>query len=61
MASFSKRQKEKARQDKRVQKEARRQERKKALQERPRTSEGEDPDIAHIVPGPQPPPDDDLL
>lgn len=58
MASFSKRQKEKARQDKRLQKEARRQERRKVAEERPRTTEGEDPDIAGIVPGPQPPPED---
>lgn len=53
--SFQKRQKERARQekqrDKRLEKEARR----RAKAERPTGAPGEDPDIAGIVPGPQPP------
>jgi hypothetical protein len=53
--SLNKRQKERARQekarDKRVEKEAR----KRAKAERPEGPPGEDPDIAGIVPGPQPP------
>lgn len=56
--TFNKRQKERARQDaqraKAVEREARR--REKAL--RPAASGDEDPDIAHIVPGPQPPLED---
>jgi hypothetical protein len=52
--SFTKRQKERARQDrqrdKRIEKEAR----KRAKAERPDAPPGEDPDIAGIVPGPQP-------
>ena len=50
--SFQKRAKEKARQDKRKEKDARRVENKDRLANAsPRT--GEDPDIAGIIPGPQ--------
>lgn len=52
--TFTKRQKERARQDrqrdKRIEKEAR----KRAKAERPQAAAGEDPDIAGIIPGPQP-------
>ena len=58
MTSVTKRQKEKLRQERRAEKEARRQERKKAQRDRVRPAEGEDPDIAGIVPGPQPLPED---
>ena len=51
--SFQKRAKEKARQDRRKEKDARRLEAKgRRATATPRT--GEDPDIAGIVPGPQP-------
>ncbi len=50
----NKRQKELARQDRQREKEARREERKRQKAERPPLPEGEDPDIAGIVPGPQP-------
>jgi len=56
--SFAKRQKEKNRQDKRREKEARRLQRKQERASRPREEGGEDPDIAGIVPGPQPPPEE---
>ncbi len=49
-----KRQKERARQEKQREKLANRQDRKKN-QDRGPTAPGEDPDIAGIVPGPQPP------
>ncbi len=55
--SFAKRQKEKNRLEKRQEKEARRLQRKEERANRPRP-EGEDPDIAGIVPGPQPIPED---
>jgi hypothetical protein len=51
----TKRQKELARQAKRAAKEARKAERQAQKKER---VEGEDPDIAGIVPGPQPPRED---
>ena len=52
--AFLKRQKELARQEKQREKEARRKNREE--NRAPRTSlDGEDPDIAGIVPGPQPP------
>jgi chromatin segregation and condensation protein Rec8/ScpA/Scc1 (kleisin family) len=51
----TKRQKELARAAKQREKEARRAERQAQKKERP---EGEDPDIAGIVPGPQPPRED---
>lgn len=54
--NFSKRQKELARQQKQKDKEAKRDERKKQKDERgPRVAGSEDPDIAGIIPGPQPP------
>jgi hypothetical protein len=55
--SVSKRQKEKERQDRRREKEAKREERRKEKASRP-ALDGEDPDIAGIVPGPQPLPDE---
>ncbi|MFN8545586.1 MAG: hypothetical protein U0807_15455 [Candidatus Binatia bacterium] len=58
MASVTKRQKEKSRQEHRLQKEARRQERKRSAEDKPPPPEGEDPDIAGIIPGPQPPLED---
>jgi hypothetical protein len=57
-STFNKRQKEKDRQDRAKEKLAKREERKRAKAERPQTSEGEDPDIAGIVPGPQPIPEE---
>lgn len=52
----TKRQKEQARLERRKEKEAKRQERKRVKDERPpRGAGGEDPDIAGIIPGPQPP------
>ena len=56
----SKRAKELARKEKAQEKEQRREERKKEKAERPKV-EGEDPDIAGIVPGPQPHPFADVL
>ena len=56
--SFAKRQKEKNRQDKRREKEARRLQRKQDRENRPAASGDEDPDIAGIIPGPQPPQED---
>lgn len=52
--AYLKRQKELARQEKQREKEAKRKMRKEGHSDRP-GSEGEDPDIAGIVPGPQPP------
>ena len=52
----TKRQKEKERQEHQKEKEAQRAQRKKEKSERPPRDVGtEDPDIAGIVPGPQPP------
>lgn len=50
-----KRARERARQEKQQQKAARRLERSRRP-DKPTTAEGEDPDIAGIVPGPQPSP-----
>ena len=50
--TFAKRQKEMARKEKQQEKAAKRLERKNQSRERP--EDGVDPDIAHIVPGPQP-------
>jgi hypothetical protein len=55
--TFNKRQKEKDRQDRAKEKLARRDERRKERVERPQTADGEDPDLAGIVPGPQPLPE----
>ena len=55
----SKRQKEKERQEHQREKDARRAERRKEKAERPKRLPGEpDPDIAGIVPGPQPLPEE---
>jgi hypothetical protein len=57
--TFNKRQKERAREDKRKEKEERADLRKREKAERPPRAEGDvDPDIAHIIPGPQPIPDE---
>ena len=50
-----KRQRERALAEKRNQKAARRQEAKERRANQPRRQDGEDPDIAGIRPGPQPP------
>jgi hypothetical protein len=55
--AFLKRQKELARQEKQREKEAKRKMRKEERLDRSAIS-GEDPDIAGIVPGPQPPIED---
>jgi hypothetical protein len=57
-SSFSKRQKEKDRQDRAKEKQARRDERRRERATRPDTPDGEDPDLAGIVAGPQPTPED---
>ena len=57
-ATFAKRQKEIARQERAREKAAKRVERKEAKAKADRRGEGEDPDIAGIVPGPQPLPYD---
>ena len=57
-STFSKRQKEKDRQDRAKEKLARRDERRREKETRPTDQTGEDPDIAGIVPGPQPLPED---
>jgi hypothetical protein len=49
-----KREKERARQERQRQKDAKREERKQDRMNRPAGAPGEDPDIAGIVPGPQP-------
>ena len=53
--AFEKRQKEFARKERQKQKAARRELRERERAERPSTGAEEDPDIAGIVPGPQPP------
>ena len=53
--SYNKRRREKKRQERREAKLQRREERKFEKEGREPTEDGEDPDIAHIVPGPQPP------
>jgi hypothetical protein len=54
----AKRQKERNRQDRARDKERRREQRKAEKANAPPRLEGEDPDIAGIVPGPQPPAED---
>ena len=54
-AGATKRQKERARQEKQREKDQRKAERKKEDRPRAPGAPGEDPDIAGIVPGPQPP------
>jgi len=56
--TMNKRQKERHREEKRKEKEEKRQQRKTAKDERPAAAPGEDPDIAGIVPGPQPVPEE---
>jgi hypothetical protein len=53
--TFIKRQKERARQQRNQDKQLKREERKRQKAERPAAEAGVDPDIAHIVAGPQPP------
>jgi hypothetical protein len=55
--SVNKRQKEKSRQDKQRDKAVKRQQRKNVQDDQPREP-GVDPDIAGIIPGPQPIPED---
>lgn len=58
-ATFEKRRKEQERQERQREKIERREKRKaEAAKEGPAATEGEDPDIAHIVWGPQPPQDE---
>jgi hypothetical protein len=52
--SVSKRERERLRQDRQRDKQSKRKERRTARANRPATENGEDPDIAGIVPGPQP-------
>jgi hypothetical protein len=52
--SMNKRLKERQRQEKQREKAVKRQERAREKAERPAAEVGVDPDIAHIVPGPQP-------
>jgi hypothetical protein len=54
----TKRLKEKNRQDRRRDKDARRDQRRLEKANVPARSQGEDPDIAGIIPGPQPPRED---
>ena len=57
--TFQKRQKEMARAQAKKDKDARKEERQRAKAERPeRADDGVDPDIAGIVPGPQPIPEE---
>ncbi len=53
--TFIKRQKERARQQRNQEKQVKLEERKREKAERPAHADGVDPDIAHIVPGPQAP------
>jgi len=53
-----KRQKEAKRAEKQREKDARREERKREKSDKPDDAGGVDPDIAHIVPGPQPKPEE---
>jgi len=56
--TFNKRQREQNRLDKQREKELRRRQRRDDRQHRAPTEAGVDPDIAGIVPGPQPPGDE---
>jgi len=53
--SFTKRQKARDRQDRQKEKAAKRAQKRETDATRPATAEGEDPDLAGIIPGPQPP------
>jgi hypothetical protein len=57
--TVNKRQKERNRQDKAKEKEEKRKRRRQERAERPEGEAGIDPDIAGIVPGPQPIPEED--
>jgi hypothetical protein len=59
---FAKIQRERDRKERREDRARRKAERREAAKENPAAEDGVDPDIAHIVPGPQPLPesDDDL-
>jgi hypothetical protein len=57
--SVNKRQKERNRQDKQREKEAMKQQRKQEKVPRAAGAEGEDPDLAGMVAGPQPIPEED--
>lgn len=59
-STFKKRQKEIARQQKQQDKQARRLQKKQEREETTPVNSGEDPDIAGIRPGPQPPPEDEF-
>ena len=54
--TFKKREKERARHERQVEKEAKRKERREDRAQRGSGPDGVDPDIAGIVPGPQPEP-----
>ncbi|HEV7515541.1 MAG TPA: hypothetical protein VGR07_04505 [Thermoanaerobaculia bacterium] len=54
-STFEKRKKELARKDKQRQKAEKREQRERERAERPAGTGDEDPDIAGIIPGPQPP------
>jgi hypothetical protein len=56
----NKRQKELSRLERRKEKDEKREQRKKEKEERPPLAEGEDPDIAGIIPGPQPKLEDEI-
>jgi hypothetical protein len=58
--SMNKRLKERQRQEKQREKAAKREERAREKADRPPAEGGVDPDIAHIVPGPQPVETDDF-
>ncbi|HVJ21532.1 MAG TPA: hypothetical protein VM686_39245 [Polyangiaceae bacterium] len=58
--SVNKRNKEKARQERQGDKAQRRAQRRDEKNNRPPPTPGEDPDIAGIVPGPQPLPEEDV-
>jgi hypothetical protein len=56
--SITKRNREQARRERNQEKAERRKQRALERSERANTPEGEDPDIAGIIPGPQPPPEE---
>lgn len=58
-ATFEKRRKEQARRERKADKAERRKERKEEKDSRTPSEDGEDPDIAHIVWGPQPKEEDE--
>lgn len=57
--SMNKRLKERQRQEKQKEKQAKRIERNATKGDKPAGEAGVDPDIAHIIPGPQPIPEED--